>query len=74
MRDPLIHDRIEEVTHFTNFKASAQGVQWPMNLQRERDTEKITEIYDETVVIDSGLADELFKLPNDIQILKKEKS
>jgi hypothetical protein len=73
-RDPLIHDRIEEVTHFTKFKPSAQGVQWPMNLQRERDTEKITEIYDETVVIDSGLSDDLFRLPNDIQLLKKEKS
>ncbi|MDQ6699061.1 MAG: hypothetical protein M3Z36_02610 [Acidobacteriota bacterium] len=73
-RDPLNRDRIEEVTRFSKFKASPKGAMWPLNLQRERDTEKLTEIYDDSVEIDAGISEDLFKLPNDIQLLRKEKS
>lgn len=72
-RDPLNRDRIEEVTRFSKFKTLPNGVQWPLNLQRERDTEKLTEIYDDSVEIDGGLPEDLFRLPNDIQLLKKER-
>lgn len=73
-RDPVSKYKIEEVTRFSKFKKTESGVLWPLNLQRERDTEKLAEIYDETITIDAGIPDNLFKLPNDIQILKKPKS
>jgi len=70
-RDPLNRDRIEEVTRFSKFKETQGGVMWPLNLQRERDTEKITEIYDVSVAVNVGLPDKLFHLPSDIQVLRK---
>jgi hypothetical protein len=73
-RDPLTHDRIEEVTRFSKYKRTAKGVQWPLDLQRERDTEKLTEIYDETVETDTGLRAELFQLPGKTPMLQKQKS
>ncbi len=73
-RDPVNKYKIEEVTRYSKFKRTESGVLWPLNLQRERDTEKLTEIYDDTITIDSGIPDNFFKLPNDIQILKKPKS
>ena len=66
-------ERIEEVTRFTKYK-DAGGIQWPLNLQRERDTEKITEIYDESISIDTGLPDDLFRLPRGIEVLRKPKA
>ncbi|MCU1257418.1 MAG: hypothetical protein JWO80_303 [Bryobacterales bacterium] len=73
-RDPLTQDRIEEVTRFSKYKDAGKGVKWPLDLQRERDTEKLTEIYDEAVRIDTGLRPELFQLPSGVKLLKKEKS
>ncbi len=73
-RDPLSRERIEEITRFSKYKAAGKGVTWPLDLQRERDTEKVTEVYDDQVEIDVGLPDQLFKLPSDMQILRKEKS
>lgn len=72
-RDPIVHDRVEEVTRFSKYK-SGNGVMWPLNLQRERDTEKITEIYDDTVEINPELNDEMFRIPSGIEILKKPKA
>jgi hypothetical protein len=68
-RDQQTRDRFEEVTRFSKFHTAGKGVQWPLDLQRERDTEKISEIYDETVTIDTGLADTLFQLPSGIKML-----
>lgn len=72
-RDPLTGDRIEEVTRFSKYKMTAKGVQWPLDLQRERDTEKITEIYDDNVVTDTGLREDLFQLPSGAKMLPKLK-
>ncbi len=73
-RDPVNRDRIEELTRFSKFKKASGGVMWPMNLQRERDTEKIAEIYDDAVEVNGGLSDDLFRLPNGLELLKKQKS
>ncbi len=73
-RDPLTKERIEEVTHFTKYASAGNGVQWPHDLQRERDTEKQTEIYDDSVKVDTGLPDHLFQLPAGAKMLKKENS
>lgn len=68
-RDQQTRDRFEEVTRFSKYRPAGNGVQWPMDLQRERDTEKISEIYDEAVVVDSGVPDNLFQLPSGIKML-----
>jgi hypothetical protein len=67
-RDEANGDKFEEVTRFTKYHQSG-GVTWPMSLQRERDTEKIAEIYDEHVTINADLKAGLFTLPSGIPIL-----
>jgi hypothetical protein len=66
--------RYEEVTHYTKYRAANNGVMWPMDLQRERDTERIAEIYDEQVKIDVSLKEEIFLLPSGAKMLPKEKT
>jgi hypothetical protein len=68
-RDPKTHDRFEEVTIFSKYRDVGGGVQWPFDIQRLRNDEKIYEIYSESVAIDQGLSQNLFVLPSDIKIL-----
>jgi hypothetical protein len=49
------------------------GVMWPYDIQRERDGEKIYQMYSDSVVINKDLTDNLFTLPADMKILKKPK-
>ena len=44
---------------------------WPYATERERDTEKIFQLYSERVTVDDTLPDSLFELPRGITILKK---
>ena len=69
-RDPITKDRDEEVTLFSKFRDVGGGVQWPFTIQRERNGEKIFEIYSDSVTINRDLADNMFTLPGDIKILK----
>jgi hypothetical protein len=71
-RDELNGDKFEEVTHFSKYRMVGEGVTWPMSLQRERDTEKIAEIYDESVQINADLKSDLFTLPSGMPILPKQ--
>jgi hypothetical protein len=70
-RDPMTRDRLEEVTRYSKYRDVGNGVMWPFNTQRERDTEKIFELYSERVTINDNLSDSLFELPGGIKILKK---
>jgi hypothetical protein len=69
-RDPKTRDRFEEVTLFSKYRDVGGGVQWPYDIQRLRNDEKIFEMYSETVEINRGLAQSLFVLPPGIDILK----
>jgi len=69
--DPIINDWREEVTRYTKYRDVGHGVMWPYATERERDTEKIYEMYAEHVTIDDALAESMFELPNGIRILKK---
>jgi len=71
-QDPKTKDRIEEVTRFSKFR-EVGGVQWPYDIQRERDGEKIYQMYSDKVEINQGLTDNLFTLPADMKILAKPK-
>src|SRR6185295_995435 len=44
-RDPESKERIEEVTLYTKFRDVGDGVQWPYHILRERNGEKIYEIF-----------------------------
>lgn len=67
-RDPKTRDRFEELTRFSKYRDVA-GVQWPYQMQRERNGEKVFEIFSDTVQINQGLTDENFTLSTKIKIL-----
>jgi hypothetical protein len=69
--DPVINDWREEVTRYSKYRQITNRVMWPFATTRERDTEKIFEMYSESVTVDDSLPDSLFQLPNGIKILKK---
>ncbi len=71
-RDPDSKEKIEEVTLFTKFRDVGDGVQWPFNILRERNGEKIFEIFSESVTINTELADSMFNLPTNVKVLKEK--
>jgi hypothetical protein len=71
-RDPKSKERIEEMTRFSKYHV-ADGVMWPYAIQRERDGEKIFQMFSDSVTINNDLTDNLFTLPSDMKILKKQK-
>jgi hypothetical protein len=71
-RDPVTKDKNEEVTHFTKYR-DAGGVQWPFAIERDRNGEKIYEIFSNSVEInDKKASADLFMLPASIKLLKPE--
>jgi hypothetical protein len=47
------------------------GVKWPFNIRRERNGDKIYEMFSESVEIDQRLPDNLFTLPGNVKMLPK---
>ena len=72
-RDPTTRDKIEEETIFAKYRDVGGGVMWPFNIRRERNGEKIFEIYSDSVEVDQDLTDDLFTLPANMKILTKGK-
>ena len=68
--DPVIKDRREEVTRYTKFRDVGNGLMWPYATERERDTEKIFQLFSDKVTVNDALNENLFTLPNDIKMLK----
>lgn len=62
-RDPDTKEREEEVTRFSRYR-QVKGIQWPQQIHRERNGEKIYEIFSESVTVNQGLADNLFAVPD----------
>ena len=69
-RNLVTKEKDEEVTVFAKYRDVGGGVKWPFNIMRERNGEKIFEIFSESVKINLALKDELFKLPSDVKMLK----
>ncbi len=67
-RDPKTRDRFEELTRFSKYR-DVNGIQWPYQMQRERNGEKTFEIFSDIVQINQGLTDENFTLSAKIKIL-----
>jgi hypothetical protein len=71
-RDEVTKDRDEEVTRYTKYR-DAGGVQWPFAIQRDRNGEKIYEIFSDSVKFDNPKESEsLYSLPSTIKLLKPE--
>jgi hypothetical protein len=71
-RDDVTKDRNEEVTHFTKYRETG-GVQWPFAIERDRNGEKIYEIFSTSVEVnDQKISGDLFVLPSSIKLLKPE--
>ena len=57
------NERDDEVTLYSRYRAESGGVQWPHQIRRERNGEKIYEIYAESVTVNQNLTDDLFTVP-----------
>jgi len=55
-------ERDQEVTLFSRYRETS-GIQWPHQIHRERNGEKVYEIFSETVEVNKDLTDDLFSLP-----------
>jgi hypothetical protein len=62
-RDATTRERDEEVTRFSRYRDVGDGVQWPHQIMRERNGEKIYEIFSESVAVNQDLTDDLFSPP-----------
>jgi hypothetical protein len=72
-RDPVTKDKNEEVTTFTKYRDIGDGVQWPFAIERDRNGEKVYEIFSTSVVVnDKKVSDDMFVLPSTIKLLKPE--
>lgn len=72
-RDPITKDRIEEITLFTKYR-TVDGIQWPFTIERERNGEKIYQMFSDSVEFNSKrVVDTLFALPAGIKMLSPEK-
>jgi hypothetical protein len=69
--DPLINGKREELTRYSKFRDAGDRVQWPFAIERERDGEKIFQMFSEQVKVGEPLDGKLFELPPGITILKK---
>jgi len=72
-RDPVDNSKLEEVSIFGKYRDVGGGVMWPFTVRRERNGEKIFEMYSETVEINQSLKDSMFTLPPGMKILPKSK-
>jgi hypothetical protein len=72
-RNPEYKDFDTEVTIFSKFRDVGGGVRWPCATVRERNGEKILEVYSDSIEINHGLKDDLFALPGNLKVLPQEK-
>jgi hypothetical protein len=70
-RNPETKDKDEEVTEFSKYRDVGGGAQWPFTIHRERNSEKIYEMYAETGEIPKKIPENLFVLPSTIKLLKR---
>jgi hypothetical protein len=62
-RDPKTKDRNEEITLFNKYRDAGGGIQWPHQIQRVRNGEKIYEIFSDSVTVNQNLSDSAFAEP-----------
>jgi hypothetical protein len=71
-RNEQFKDFDTEVTIWAKFRDVGGGVKWPFDVRRERNGEKIFEMFADSVEINQNLTDELFTLSGNIKLLPKQ--
>jgi hypothetical protein len=71
-RNPEYKDFDTEVSVYAKFR-DINGVKWPQTILRERNGEKIFEMYSDSVEINKNLPDNLFSLPTNVKMLPKSR-
>jgi hypothetical protein len=71
-KNAVTKEQDEEVTLFARYR-DAGGVQWPHQIRRERNGDKVYEIFSESVAINKDLAGNLFTLPESPGVKPKKK-
>jgi len=71
-RNQEFKDFDTEVTIWAKYRDVGGGVKWPFDIRRERNGEKIYEMYSDSVEINKNLGDDLFTLPGGIKMLKPQ--
>lgn len=66
--DPKTKERDEELTIFDRYREN-QGIQWPQQVTRQRNGEKIYQIFADSVVFNQDLTDDVFAT----ELLKRKK-
>ena len=62
-----------EETLFAKYRDVGGGVMWPMSIRRQRNGEKLYEMYADSVQINKNLKDDLFTLPSKLPLLPPAK-
>jgi hypothetical protein len=71
-RNAVTKDKDEEITLFSKYR-EVDGIQWPWAIERQRNGEKVFEIFADSVKFnDAKMQSDLFELPSDIKLLKPE--
>ena len=60
-RDPVTHERSDEVTYFARYRET-DGINWPMEITRERNGDRIFQLFADSVRFNQDLTDDLFSL------------
>ena len=68
-RNPDYKDFDNEETLFAKYRNIGGGVMWPMSIRRQRNGEKLYEMYSESVQINKSLKDDIFTLPAKLPFL-----
>jgi hypothetical protein len=72
-RNTEYHDFDTLVSAFAKYRDVGGGVRWPYDIRRERNGDKIYEMFSDSVEVNKGLKDELFHLPGNAKFLTKGK-
>ncbi len=72
-RNPQFKDFDTETTLFGKYHSVPGGVKWPYDVRRERNGDKIYEMYAESVEINKDVNDSMFSIPANVKLLPKEK-
>jgi hypothetical protein len=71
-RNPQYKDFDQELTRFDQYR-DVGGVKWPWNITRDRNGDKVYQMYADSVEINKDLKDDLFALPGNIKVFPKAK-
>ncbi len=72
-RNPDYKDFDTEETLFAKYRDIGGGVIWPLSIRRQRNGEKLYEMYSDSVQINKNLKDDIFTLPAKLPILPPAK-